>query len=473
MTQNGSGNSPVRVAIIGAGPAGFYTAGHLFKQADFDIEIDMYDRLPTPYGLVRAGVAPDHQKIKSVTNVFDRTAREPGFRFFGNVELGKHISVDELERHYHQIVYTTGAQTDRNLNIPGINLSGSHAATEFVAWYNGHPDYTDYKFDLSKEKVAVIGIGNVAVDVARILCRTPEELEKTDIADYALEALRHSNVREVYILGRRGPAQGAFTSPELKELGELPGADIVVYPEEAQLDPLSEESLAKAERATLRKVEIVKEFAEMEIAGKPKRLHLRFLVSPTELIGNKDGQVTSMLLVHNELYLTPAGTLRPRATDKTEELSVDLVFRSIGYQGVPLPGVPFNDDWRVILNNDGRVLNPDTRDHLVGHYTAGWIKRGPSGVIGTNKPDAGETVKLMIDDVLAGKILSPERPNAEAVSELISKKQPDFFTFEDWEKLRKIEDAKGKEQGRPRVKFTSVERMVAVKNETRATVSGD
>jgi ferredoxin--NADP+ reductase len=286
----------------------------------------MYDRLPTPFGLVRAGVAPDHQKIKSVTKVFDRTAKKPGFRFYGNVEIGKHVTLDDLKNHYHQIIFTTGAQTDKNLPIPGIELEGSHAATEFVAWYNGHPDFRDYEFDLTQENVAVVGVGNVAVDVARILCRTPEELAETDIADYALEALRESKVKNVYVVGRRGPAQAAFTSPEAKELGELADADAIVLPEEATLDPDSEASLADADRGTVRKVEIIKELSQREPAGKSRKLHLRFLVSPTELVGDENGRVKTMKLVKNELYKNEAGTMRPRATDKTEEIPVGMVF---------------------------------------------------------------------------------------------------------------------------------------------------
>jgi len=258
----GSAERPLRVAVIGAGPAGFYVAEHLLRRPELVAEVDMFDRLPTPYGLVRAGVAPDHQKIKAVTGAFDKVAAHPRFRFFGGVELGKHVSVSDLRAHYDQIVYTTGAQTDRRMGIPGEDLPGSHPATEFVAWYNGHPDYRDLQFDLSQERVAVVGVGNVAVDVARILCRTPEELAATDIAEHALEALRESRVKEVYLLGRRGAAQAAFTNPEIKELGELPGADVSVLPQEVELDPLSRQALEQgADRAGMKKVEILQSYA--------------------------------------------------------------------------------------------------------------------------------------------------------------------------------------------------------------------
>jgi ferredoxin--NADP+ reductase len=462
MTQPGSDSNPLRVAIIGAGPTGFYTAEHLFKQKDLVVEIDMFDRLPTPYGLVRGGVAPDHQKIKSVTKAFDRTATRPKFRFYGYVGLGRDVSLPDLREHYHQIVYTTGAQTDRSLGIPGEELKGSHAATEFVAWYNGHPDYRDRQFDLSQERVAVIGVGNVAVDVARILCRTPEELAKTDIADYALEALSQSRVKKVYILGRRGPAQAAFTNPEIKELGELSDADITALPEEVELDPLSQKMLERSQdRGTMQKVEILQDYAARQPSGKSRLLTARFLVSPVELIGNETDQVVAMRLVKNELYATEAGTLRPRATNKFEELPVGLVFRSVGYRGVPLPGIPFNDKWGVILNEKGRVLNPDTEEPVVGEYTAGWIKRGPSGVIGTNKPDALETVTCMLEDVSDGRILAPAHPEVAAAQDLVHQRQPNYFSYQDWLRLDEIEVARGQEVGRPRVKFTRIEDMLA------------
>ncbi|MFN2135919.1 MAG: NADP oxidoreductase, partial [Candidatus Promineifilaceae bacterium] len=431
------------------------------KHKDFAIEVDMFDSLPTPFGLVRAGVAPDHQKIKSVTNLYTRIAQNPGFRFFGNVHFGKHISIEDLRQHYHQIVFCTGAQSDRYLNIPGADLEGHHPATEFVAWYNGHPAYRDHEFDLSQEKVAVIGVGNVAIDVARILCLSRDELARTDIADYALEALTNSNVKEVTVLGRRGPVQAAFTTPEVKELGELEEADVFVLPEEAELDELSQQQLANsADRGTARKVEILQSYAQNEPTGKPKQLTLRFLVSPVEMYADENEHVEGMKLVRNELYATDAGTLRPRATDEFEEMEVGLVFRSIGYRGLPLPGVPFNDSWGVIMNEAGRVIDPQTHKPITGEYTAGWIKRGPSGVIGTNKPDALETVDKMIEDLQAGSLLEPSKPQAEAAAALIHERQPDYFSFADWEKLDEIEVGRGEASGRPRVKFTSVEEMI-------------
>jgi len=460
MTSTGTPENPLRVAVIGAGPAGFYAIERLFKEKSMVIEADLYDRLPTPYGLVRAGVAPDHPKIKSVTKVFDKLAAQPQFHFFGNVMIGRDVQVADLHRFYHAIIFTTGAQTDKNLNIPGIDLQNSHAATEFVAWYNGHPDYRDCEFDLSQERVAVIGVGNVAVDVARILCRTPEELMETDIAEHALEALRHSQVKEVYMIGRRGVAQAAFTPTEVKELGEMAGAAVTVPPEEAELDPVSQESLAEADRGTMRKIEIVQEYAGRSCADQPRCLTLRFLMSPVELIGDDDGSVCAMRLVRNELYKTESGSIRSRYTETFEEMPIGLVFRSIGYEGVPIPGVPFNDRWNVILNEEGRVMDPQTHQPVRGEYTAGWIKRGPSGVIGTNKPDAVETVERLLADVQTGQILTPEMPTFTAVSAFIKERQPRYVTYEDWLRLNEMEVANGEACGRPRVKFTRIEEML-------------
>ena len=368
-------SAPLRVAVIGAVPAGFFLADKLLAQTDRPVTVDLFERLPVPYGLVRFGVAPDHEKIKAVTRSFDKVAGRPGFRFFGNVEIGQHLTVDELRRHYHAVAFTTGAQSDRRMGIPGEDLAGSHPATEFVAWYNGHPDFRDRTFDLTAERVAVVGVGNVAVDVARILSRTPDELARTDIADHALEALRHCKVKEVYLLGRRGPVQAAFTTPEVKELGELAEADALARPEEVALDPLSEAQLAREDDASeKRKVEVLADYAARTPTGKPKRLVLRFLVSPVELVGDAAGRVRSLRLVKNRLVERDGG-IAAVATDQHEELPVDLVFRSVGYRGVAIPGLPFDEKRGTVPNVAGRVTGPDGAP-LPGLYAAGWIKRG-------------------------------------------------------------------------------------------------
>ena len=461
MSDVGTPSHPLRVAIVGAGPAGFYAAGHLFKQDDLTVEVDLYDKLPTPHGLVRVGVAPDHQKIKNVTRVFDKTAAAPGFRFFGNVTFGEHLTLEDVKRHYHQVCFTTGAQVDRRLGIPGEDLDGSYSATDFVAWYNGHPDFRDCTFDLSQERVAVIGVGNVAVDVCRILCRTPEELAQTDITDYALEALRASNIKEIYMLGRRGPAQAAFTNPEAKELGELDAADVTVPPDEAALDDLSRAELdADPDRGTVKKVGMIQDFAQNEPSGKPKRLTLRFLVSPVEILDDGTGHVDGMRVVKNELYRTDDDRLRPRATDRFEVLPVGLVFRSIGYYGVPLPGLPFHERWGIVPNENGRVVDPEANLPMQGVYVAGWIKRGPTGVIGTNKPDAADTVDAMLDDARNGLHWTPEAPSADALERLVRERQPHFFSYADWQKIDELETERGTALGRPRVKFTCAEDML-------------
>lgn len=462
MSEIATPDHPLRVAIFGSGPTGFYATDHLFKAKGVTVEVDLYDRLPTPYGLVRGGVAPDHQKIKSVTRAYERTASHPRFRFFGGVEFGSDIRLADVQRHYHTVIFSVGAQVDRTMRIPGEDLPRSHAATEFVAWYNGHPDYRDREFDFSQESVAVVGVGNVAVDVCRVLARSVDELKTTDIADYALEQLAESRIREIHMLGRRGPAQAAFTNPEIKELGELEGADIRVLEAEAALDPVSEAWVASgADKAAPRKVQILQRYAAEKRSGKPRTLIVRFLVSPVELVSGSDGGVTRVRLVHNELFRNERGTVRPRATERFEDLDAGLVFRSVGYRGVALPEVPFRDDWGVIPSDGGRVLNAPGGERVPGQYCAGWIKRGPTGVIGTNKPDALETVKNLLEDVAAGRHWSPEQPGAEAAERLVAERVPDYFSFADWKALDAIEVARGREQGRPRVKFVTVEAMQA------------
>ncbi|MDH5199174.1 MAG: FAD-dependent oxidoreductase, partial [Gemmatimonadota bacterium] len=294
--------NPLRVAVIGSGPAAFFTAEPLLARDDLGVSVDMFERLPAPFGLVRFGVAPDHQKIKSVTRSFEKVARRPGFRFFGNVDVGTHLTLEDLRRHYHVVCFATGAQTDRRLGIPGEDLVRSHPATEFVAWYNGHPEFRHHVFDLSVRRAAVIGVGNVAVDVARLLCRTPEELAATDIAPYAEAALAASGIREVYLLGRRGPVQAAFTNAEVRELGELAGADVVVPARDCELDPLSQAALdASDDRTLAKKVEILTGFTTRSRSIKPVRLTLRFLVSPVEILPDDAGGVRAIRLVRNRL----------------------------------------------------------------------------------------------------------------------------------------------------------------------------
>lgn len=476
MTAFGIPTQPIRVAIIGAGPAGFYAADHLLKQKNLSIQVDLFDRLPTPFGLVRGGVAPDHQKIKSVTAIYDRTAANPNFRFFGNVTFGRDLTLTDIQQHYNAVIFSVGTQTDKRLGIPGEDLFGSHAATEFVGWYNGHPDYRHLQFDLSQERVAVIGVGNVAMDVARILARSQAELDATDIAPYAQKALAESKIREIYILGRRGPAQAAFSNPEIKELGEMEDTDIHVDPSEVELDPYSAAYLAspQADRAELRNVEILTQYSTEPLEGKDKKIIFRFLVSPTEVLGTD--RVEGLKIVRNEMILDDKGEMRPRATDHTEILPVGLVFRSVGYYGVALPGVPFDARKGVIPNAQGRVLTQSGGDVIVGEYVAGWIKRGPSGVIGTNKQDAVETANLALADFQAGQMWIPSAPQPDAVVSLLRERGVRVVTYADWHCLNDLEVANAEGTARPRVKFTEVEAMLAALDqttETTPTPSGD
>jgi len=461
MTAIGTPENPLRVAVVGSGPAGFYTAEHLLKNADLKVTVDMFDRLPTPFGLVRFGVAPDHQKIKNVTRVFEKIASLDGFRFLGNVDVGSDITLQDLQNHYHQVCYATGAPSDRRMGIEGEDLQRSHPATDFVAWYNGHPDYRDYEFDLSVKSVAVVGVGNVAVDVARILCLTEEELKKTDIAEHALEQLIESNITDVYMLGRRGPAQAAFTNPEARELGELAGADIIVKPEEAALDPLSQELVEKEDDRKLRqKIEMIQAFSAKEPEGKSKRLTLRFLVSPVALLDDGNGGVGGMQIVKNELTRTDDGWIKPRATETTEDIPVDMVFRSVGYRGTPIADLPFDDKRATVPQTNGRVTDGGGGKQIPGLYVAGWIKRGPTGIIGTNKPDGYETAASMAEDAAMGIGFDPNNTSIDAVDSLAKAKGFRPVSFDEWKRIDELETERGLAKGKPRDKFTRVSEII-------------
>ncbi len=425
----------------------------------------MIERLPTPWGLVRSGVAPDHPKIKSVTRIYEKTAAHPRFRFFGNVVFGEHVSREELLAHYHAIVYATGTPVDRPLGIPGEDLPGSHAATDFVGWYNGHPDHTDLEVDLrSAERAVVIGNGNVAIDVARMLVLAPSELAPTDTADHALEVLAESRVSEVVIVGRRGPAQAAFTNPELLELGELADADVIVDPAELDRALAVHDSGAEENITSRRNVEILRSYSERPPAGHAKRIVLRFLLSPISLIPDEHGRLGAVELVHNELVFAPDGGLRASPTEERESIPAGLLFRAIGYRGIPLPGVPFDGRRGVIPNDGGRVLDPAGGVPLRGEYAVGWIKRGPSGVIGTNKKDAQETVDAIFADARTdgGGLNVPACSEGAAIERLLHERQPELVSYDGWASIDRHERALGQSSGRPRVKLTRIEEMLRV-----------
>jgi ferredoxin/flavodoxin---NADP+ reductase len=466
----GSPDNPLRVAVIGSGPSGFYAVEHLQAQTDMTVQVDLYDRLPTPFGLVRGGVAPDHQKIKSVTRIYDKVASNPEFRFFGNVEIGRDIVREELAAYYHGVIYAVGARADRRMWIPNEHLPGSHSATEFVGWYNAHPDYRRLRFNLDGEVAAVVGNGNVAMDVARILATPHEQLAKTDISEDALQALRASNIRTIHILGRRGPAQAAFTNKEIREFGELPGVDVIVDPADLELDEPSKSQIARAgDKTTERNLAILRDYAERPITGAPTQVVLHFLVSPIELLGAD--RVTGMVLAHNELHEAEDGSVRPRATDRRTTIPVDLVFRAIGYMGEPMHGLPFDSRAGVVPSRESRVIDPQTDSELPGEYVCGWIKRGPQGVIGTNKPCAQDAVNSLLADAREGRI-SRDVPAREVLERLLGERQRDLVTYADWQVLDALEKERGEaDGGRPRVKFTRIEEMLEALSERRdATV---
>ena len=442
--------APLRVAVVGSGPAGFYAAGHLLA-ADLPVEVDLFERLPTPWGLVRLGVAPDHPKIKTVSKAFEKIAAKPGFRFLGNVEVGRDITSAELAELYDAVVYTVGAQTDRRLGIPGEDLPGSIPATALVAWYNGHPDFADLAVDLSGERAVVIGAGNVAIDVARMLVLTDEELRATDTADAAIEAIVGSGLREVVLLARRGPAQAAFTTPEVIELQELAGADTIVDPAELELDGASAAAVPGDTNAERNLVALHK-IAATPPAGKPRTLRLRFCVSPVAILG--DGKVEAIEIERTALVADGKGRIQAVPTGERETIPCSLVLRSVGYRGIAIEGVPFDERTATIANRAGRVIAADGQV-VPGCYCAGWIKRGPSGVIGTNKKCATETVDLLLEDAREGRLpAGGAGRDAGRVSALLAERGVSVVTDAGWAAIDAVELARGSEQGRPRVKLT-------------------
>jgi ferredoxin/flavodoxin---NADP+ reductase len=435
------------VAIVGSGPAAFYAAGHLLASEDPPAEVDMIERLPTPWGLVRLGVAPDHPQLKTVSRAFEKIAARPGFRFLGNVEVGRDVTQDELAGIYDAVVYAVGSQTDRRLGIPGEDLPGSWPATELVAWYNGHPDFQDLEFDLSGERAMVIGNGNVALDVARMLALTRVELASTDTTDAAIEAIVGSGLREILVLGRRGPVQASWTSAELQELGELTGADVLVDPVELELEPASTAELEHGSNIVRRNVEILREFSGREPAGKPRSVRLRFRASPVAIHGVE--RVEAVEIVRNRLEEDGRGSVRAVPSEGREVIPCGIVFRSVGYRGTGIPGTPFDERSGTIPNEGGRVLDASGAP-VPGLYCAGWIKRGPTGVIGTNKKDATETVDHLLEDARAGRL--PARAGG-TLDELLGGRGVEVVSYTGWESIDAVERARGDPQGRPRVKL--------------------
>jgi ferredoxin--NADP+ reductase len=458
MSTPGTIERPLCVAVIGSGPSGFYAAEALLKAPNLTVRVDVFDRLPTPFGLVRGGVAPDHQKIKAVTATYEKVAADPRVRFFGNVKLGRDLSVEDLRARYDQIVYAVGCESDRPMGVPGEALDGSFAATDLVGWYNGHPDHRLHRFDLSCEAVAIVGMGNVAMDVARILTQDAELLARTDAASYAVEALRNSRIKRVYLLGRRGPVQAAFSPREIEEIGEIERASLTVTNEDLVLDEVSKSGLI--DPRVKKNYEYLSMVARRSTGAKDRRIVLRFCVSPVALIGSA-GHVEAIALERNELIPDGHGGVTARGTGRLETLDgIGLVFRAVGYRGIPIPGVPFDDHAGHIANVEGRVAAANAV--VPGEYVVGWAKRGPSGLVGANRADSIATVQAMLADLK--EITASKRcvdPAPEATPRLLAAKGVKSVDFAQWKALDRIELTRGAARGKVREKFTRVEDMLA------------
>ncbi len=452
---------PYYVAVVGAGPSGYFAAASLLRFADesvsgggADIRVDMLEMLPTPWGLVRSGVAPDHPKIKSISRTFEKTAADPRFRFFGNIAVGREVTADDLAQRYDAVVYAVGTQADRALDIPGEELAGSVAAVDFVGWYNAHPHFTDMSPDISSGRAIVIGNGNVAIDVARILVTDPDVLGKTDIADHALDALRRRGVAEVVIVGRRGPLQGAFTTLELRELGELEGVEVIVDP--SDVEDITDEQAAAAGKTVAANIKVLRGYAAAprEDGEGMRRIVFRFCTSPIEITGND--RVQAVVLGRNELFTDEQGRTVALDTGQRETLPAQLVVRAVGYRGVAVPGLPFDERSGTIPNSAGRITGRDN------DYVVGWIKRGPSGVIGTNKKDSQDTVDTLTAELTARTVREVGPDHAEDLARWLANRQPEVVTDKDWQRIDAHERAAGESHGRPRVKLARVEDMLGI-----------
>jgi ferredoxin/flavodoxin---NADP+ reductase len=449
---------PYHVAIVGSGPSGYFAAASLLKFADSnddaDVRVDMLEMLPTPWGLVRSGVAPDHPKIKSISAQFEKTALDPRFRFFGNIAVGDHVHPAELAEHYDAVIYAVGAQSDRSLNIPGEDLPGSIAAVDFVGWYNAHPHFEEMAPDLSTGRAIVVGNGNVALDVARILVSDPDVLATTDIADHALRSLHDRGVEEVLIIGRRGPLQATFTTLELRELGDLEGlGDVDVIVDPADLADISDDDLEAAGKTVKNNIKALRGYAEREPRGANRRIVFRFRTSPIEIKGSD--RVESIVLGRNEL-VNDNGRIVAKDTGERDEVPAQLVVRAVGYRGVPTPGLPFDDRTGTIPHTAGRV------DGSRNEYVVGWIKRGPTGVIGSNKKDSQETVDTLISDLSRGSIADFGAEHSTELVDWLLERQPKLITDDHWKLIDEYERSAGEPHGRPRVKVCSVAELLRI-----------
>ncbi|QDQ90268.1 ferredoxin [Rhodococcus sp. WB9] len=456
--RNGSSAGPLRVAIVGSGPSACYAADELTTTPGLDVEVHIFDRLPTPWGLVRYGVAPDHQHTKSATRTFERMARRPGVFFHLGVEIGTHLTHDELLAHHHAVIYAVGAPADKRLGIPGEDLTGSMSATDLVGWYNGHPDHADHEFDLSTERAVILGNGNVALDVARILTRDVKELARTDIAGHALSALAGSGIREVVVVGRRNPAHAAYTTPELLGLAGLTSeVELTLDCPAMEVHPTQNDIDHPAYSPTTLKAQVADELALRPAGSAPRRIVLRYLASPVEILG--DDRVRGIRLRRNEMVADDDGRSGIRPTEITDVLECGLVVRSVGYRGRPVPGLPFDIDHGIIPNHNGRVVDPSTGETRTGVYVTGWTKRGPSGVIGTNRRCSIETVTSLLDDHANGRLTAPAH-DRRSLLDLVRERRPESIDFEGWQAIDQFERTAGKREGRPRVKIVDIDGML-------------
>lgn len=453
MSEN---SRPLRVAIVGAGPAGIYCADALMKSetaAERGVSIDLYERMPAPFGLIRYGVAPDHPRIKGIITALHKVLDKPQIRLLGNIDYGTDITLADLRKHYDAIVFSTGATDDRALGIPGIDLDGSYGAAEFVAWYDGHPDYPR-EWPLEAEKVAVIGVGNVALDVARVLAKTGDELLPTEIPDNVYQGLKANKAVEVHVFGRRGPAQAKFTPLELKELDHSPNIEVVVAPEDIEYDEGSAVA-RRTSKITDQVAQIIENYAIHEPKqGAIHKLFLHFFESPVEILG-EDGKVVGLRTERTELD----GTGNVKGTGRTTDWDLGAVYRAVGYLSDNLPEIPFDSQAGVIPNEAGRVF--DDGAHLTGLYTTGWIKRGPVGLIGHTKGDANETVECLVEDMVNNALNVPEEPSEDAVTALLESRKIPYTTWDGWNRLDEYERGLGAAEGRERKKVVEREEMLA------------
>ncbi len=450
----GNKDRPLRVAIVGSGPSGFYALDALLR-AKLTLKVDVFDRLPAPFGLVRYGVAPDHPKIKDVIRIYEKMAQDKKFSFFGNVNVGRDVCVSDLQKFYDCIIFACGAENERHLGIPNETYFGSHTATEFVGWYNGHPEYQNRRFDFSHSTALIVGMGNVAMDVARILCKTVDELQKTDITSHALEVLSLSRVKEIHVIGRRGPVQAAFTPAVIREFADLADCDVVMDPKYLEINSSSQQELEDIEFPTRKKnFEILRKYSNLKNTGKAKNLIFHFLKSPIAVEGA--GRLEKLVLEQNQL-IGKAGHQSVRGLGNLEEIECGIMFRSVGYWGVPIKGLPFDREEGIFPNQAGRLV--DNGKVLLGMYAVGWIKRGATGIIGTNKPDSEETVNNLLADIK--NLKGCEYPHQEQFEEFLKQKKIRFVNYQDWEKINAAEIKRGEFVGKPREKFTTISEMLA------------